>query len=46
MRELAVVISWLHHRLVDKGSAGNDSPYPVAALVEPSLQSSIFSSPL
>jgi hypothetical protein len=25
---------------VDKGSAGNDAPYPGAALVEPSLQCS------
>jgi hypothetical protein len=31
---------------MDKGSAGNDAPYPDAALVEPSLQSLIFSSPL
>jgi hypothetical protein len=31
-------ISWLHLHLVDKGSAaGNDAPYPSAALVEPSL---------
>jgi hypothetical protein len=27
---------------VDKGSAGNDAPYPGVALVESSLQSSIF----
>jgi hypothetical protein len=33
-------ISWLHLCLGDKGSASNDSPYLMAALVEPLLQSS------
>jgi hypothetical protein len=33
-------ISWLHLCLGGKGSAGNDSPYLMAALVEPLLQSS------
>jgi hypothetical protein len=39
MRELVVVFFWLRFFVKDKGSAGNDSPYMMAALVKTSLQS-------